>query len=271
MLELLALSFSSGILITAVLALAGAGLFMHGSVWQALAVSQWAAAGGVLASVFALPVLPVAIGIAGAVMAMISRSRDAERLPLVAFLAGLALVTLLAANFAQASLAAASWAEGQLYFVGAIEFRAIAVAALASLMLWPILMRLWLHHQLFPDVPAHSGPARWRQALGAAWLLGAIVLGSMALGVPAALATLLLPAWGASFLARDARGLLGWSLGLALAGFLLAWGASLALDQPFAPVLVLVHLMLALLAWALAMHTPGMRSTEVPPSREGLR
>lgn len=44
-----------------------------------------------------------------------------------------------------------------------------------------------------------------------------------------------------SWLATLRRFLL-WTLLLALFGYLLAWGLSLALDQPFAPVLVLCSL-----------------------------
>ena len=250
MTDLLLTPFVAGFLITLVLALAGSGLFLRGSVWQALALGQWAAAGGVLASVLHWPVLPVALALGAGVMALLQRVRDAERLPLALFLGGLAAVTLLAANFSQASIAAAAWAEGQLYFAGPGELIAVVVAGVASAVLWPWLRRVWLHAQLAPDVSAAPAPpaiARW---LEIAWLVAVIVLGSMVLGMPAALATLLLPAWGAAFLARGLTGALLWTQSLATAGFLVAWSLSLPLDQPFAPVLVVVLLLLALLARA---------------------
>lgn len=244
--DLLLVPFVAGLLVTAVLALAGAGLFLRGSVWQALALGQWAAAGGVLASVLHWPVLPVALALGAGVMALLQRSPDRERLPLAVFLAGLAAVTLLAANFAQASLAAASWAEGQLYFAGPRELWAVLALGAASLLLGPGLRRVWLHAQLAPDVAARPAPAAGLRLAEIAWLVAAIVLGSLVLGLPAALATLLLPAWGAAWLARNLIGLLLWSQAIALAGFLIAWSLSLPLDQPFAPVLVLVNAALAL-------------------------
>lgn len=246
--DLLFVPFLAGLLVTGVLALAGAGLFLRGSVWQALALGQWAAAGGVLASVLHWPVLPVALLLGAGVMALLQRSADRERLPLAVFLAGLAAVTLLAANFSQASLAAAAWAEGQLYFAGPAELWAVAALAIMSLMLWPGLRRVWLHAQVAPDVPATPPPAHWLRLTEIAWLVAAIVLGSLVLGLPAALATLLLPAWGAAYLARNLRGLFLWTQVIALSGFLIAWGLSLPLDQPFAPVLVLVNAALALAA-----------------------
>ncbi|WP_018863476.1 MULTISPECIES: metal ABC transporter permease [Thioalkalivibrio] len=246
--DLLLVPFVAGLLVTGVLALAGAGLFLRGSVWQALALGQWAAAGGVLASVLHWPVLAVALLLGAGVMALLQRSADRERLPLAVFLAGLAAVTLLAANFSQASLAAAAWAEGQLYFTGPAELWAVAILGVASLILWPGLRRVWLYAQIAPDVSAAPPPAPWLRLVEIAWLVAAIVLGSMVLGLPAALATLLLPAWGAAHLAHNLRSLLLWALAIALAGFLIAWALSLPLDQPFAPVLVLVHTGLALLA-----------------------
>ncbi|WP_018881576.1 metal ABC transporter permease [Thioalkalivibrio sp. ALE30] len=254
--DLLFEPFVSGLLITGVLALAGAGLFLRGSVWQALALGQWAAVGGVLASVVHWPVLPVALALGAGVMALLQRSSDRERLPLAVFLAGLAAVTLLAANFAQASLAAAAWAEGQLYFAGPRELWAVVALGLASLVLAPGLYHVWRYAQLAPDVPATLSPRTWLRLTEIAWLVAAVVLGSMVLGLPAALATLLLPAWGAAYLARNLRGLFLWAQALALAGFLIAWSVSLPLDQPFAPVLVLVNVGLALAARLLAMSRP---------------
>ncbi|ADC72927.1 MULTISPECIES: metal ABC transporter permease [unclassified Thioalkalivibrio] len=251
--DLLLTPFIAGVLVTMVLALAGAGLFLRGSVWQALALGQWAAVGGVLASVLHWPVLPVALLLGGGIMVLLQRSRDRERLPLAVFLAGLAAVTLLAANFAQASLAAAAWAEGQLYFAGPNELWAATGLSLLTLLMVPVLLRVWLHAQIAPDVSAASRPAVWQHLGEIVWLVAAIVLGSMVLGLPAALATLLLPAWGAAWLARNLTGLVLWTQGIALFGFLVAWTISLPLDQPFAPVLVLVNVMLALGARLAAM------------------
>lgn len=251
--DLLLIPFMAGVLITMVLALAGAGLFLRGSVWQALALGQWAAVGGVVASILHWPVLPVALLLGGGVMALLQRSPDRERLPLAVFLAGLAAVTLLAANFAQASLAATAWAEGQLYFAGPGELWAAVALGLVTLLMMAVLRRVWLHAQVAPDVSAAKAPATWQRLGEIAWLIAAIVLGSMILGLPAALATLLLPAWGAAWLARNLTGMLLWTQGLALTGFLLAWALSLPLDQPFAPVLVLVNILLALGARLAAM------------------
>ena len=58
------------------------------------------------------------------------------------------------------------------------------------------------------------------------------------------MATLLLPAWSAARIAGNLVQVLVWAQILAATAFVVAWVLSLWLDQPFAPVLVLVQLLL---------------------------
>ncbi len=243
----LLLPLLNGVLMTALLGLAGVGLLLRGSVWQVFAVSQWAAVGGVIASVMLVPVLLPALVLAGLALAIQRHWQDAERLSLTLFLAGLAVVTLLAANLSQASLAAARWVDGQLYFTGSRELLWIALLAVLSVVLLPVLRRVWLHAQRQPDISGQPGPGLVWRAIELAWLVLIIVVGAQALGVPGAMATLLLPAWAAARMAKNLTGLLVWTQLLAQLGFVVAWVLSLSLDQPFAPVLVLIQLLLLLL------------------------
>lgn len=236
----------NGLLMTSVLALAGVGLLLRGSVWQVFAVSQWAAVGGVLASLLALPILLPALLMATLALLVQRIGRDAERLSLTLFLAGLAVVTLLAANLSQASLAAARWVEGQLYFTGLSELVWIAALVTVSLVLLPALQRVWLYAQRLPDISAQSGPAALLQGVEVAWLVLVIVVGAQTFGVPGAMATLLLPVWAAARVARNLRQLLVWAQLLAVGGFILSWFLSLWLDQPFAPVLVIIQMLVLL-------------------------
>ncbi len=237
--------FAGGLAVTLMLAFAGAGLFLRGSVWQALAVGQWAALGGVVAATVTLPVVPVAVSLAGAVMILLHRIRDRERWPLALFLAGLALVTLLSANLPQANLAAARWAEGQVYFLDRELLWTIVSVTVASLLLAPLLVRIWLSAQASPDVGLRSTHRGGFVVLEAAWWVGVLVLGTAALGLPAALAALLLPAWGAASVARGLSGFLALSLLLGTTVFMLGWFSALHLDQPFAPVFVTWALIIA--------------------------
>lgn len=232
----------NGLLTTLLLGLAGVGLLLRGSVWQVFAVSQWAAVGGVLASVLAVPVLLPALLLASLALAIQRRWQDAERLSLTLFLAGLALITLLVANIATASLAAARWVDGQLYFTGLAELIGLVVLVAVSLIVLPRLRSVWLWAQRQPDVSAQPGPGWHWHMLELAWLVLVIVLGAQTLGVPGAMATLLLPAWAAARVAHNLAQLLIWSQVLALLAFVIAWVVSLWLDQPFAPTLIVTQL-----------------------------
>jgi len=243
MTELFVPPLVAGLLMTSVLALAGSGLLLTGSVWQALAVGQWAAAGGVAASVSGLAPAAVALGPAIVVVGLLRRAPPGERPPMAAFLTGLAATTLLAANFGGASMAAARWADGQIQFVSPAEVAVIAGLAGLSLTLAPLLTRHWLRTQLAPDLFPEGPASRWPWEAG--WLVLVIVLGGLTLGLPAAMAGLLLPAWGAAHHARGLRSFLLRTQAISLSGFALAWAISLALDQPFAPVLTLAHAALA--------------------------
>ncbi len=261
--------FAGGLAVTLMLAFAGAGLFLRGSVWQALAVGQWAALGGVGAATFALPVVPVAVALAGAVMILLHRIRDRERWPMALFLAGLALITLFAANLPQANLASARWAEGQVYFLDRELLWIIGGVAAASLLLAPLLVRVWLYAQAVPDVGLRAANRGVFVVLEAAWWVGVLVLGTAALGLPAALAALLLPAWGAASVARGLNEFVAVSLLLGATMFLLGWVSALHFDQPFGPVFVVWALVIAAVPRASVFLVQLWRRTESGERRIG--
>ncbi|SIT69342.1 zinc/manganese transport system permease protein [Ectothiorhodosinus mongolicus] len=232
------MAFATGLGMAAVLGLASAGLFLRGSIWQALAVSQWSALGGVFASTLALPILPVALGTAALAIAFLHWKNDAQRWPMLLFLGGIAGVMLLAGNFGQAELAAARWAEGQLYFVTRDLSLVALLVLVASAILFPRLLRQWLLTQAGPDLGKGTRLSLSALLLEASWWTCVIVLGTVTMGLPASLALLLLPAWAATPIARHARGFVLTSLVIAVFSYVLAWFTALYFDQAFAPVLV---------------------------------
>ncbi|WFE71124.1 metal ABC transporter permease [Halomonas sp. M1] len=260
--DMLWLPLLTGVGMTLLLALAGVGLFLKGSAWQALALSQWAAVGGVAASALSWPVLPIALGVSGAMMWLLRVQRQAEHAALASFLAGLALVTLLAANAPQASLAAARWAEGQLYFVVPSDTWAVIGLTLVSLLLFWTLRRTWLRGQLAPNVASWVTPSLSARLLEAGWLVAVIVMGAMVFGVPAALSTLLFPAWMSALQARCLQHWIQRTILLGLITFMAAWWLSLWWDQPFAPMLIITHVAMGMLLW-------GLRLLRVLPGRPG--
>lgn len=232
--------FLTGFGVALLLGLGSTGLHLRGSVWQALSVSQWSAVGGVIASIFSWPVLPVAAIVAGLSLIVVQLRRDAEHLPLGLFLLGSAVVLVLAGNFGQAELSAANWAEGQLYFVTKdLGWVTLSVIALTGFGL-RLLVAQWLRLQAAPDQGLYGQPSGWHLALEALWWTTIIVLASVTFGLIATLALLLFPAWTAGSIASNANQFLAWSIFIAGGGYLLAWTCALAFDQPFSPVLVIV-------------------------------
>jgi ABC-type Mn2+/Zn2+ transport system permease subunit len=257
--DLLLWPLVNGLLVASLLALAGVALFLRGSGWQALASCQSAAAGGVVASTMGLAVTPVALLAALVALGVMRRagpggdarsSGDPARMPLAVFLLATALTSLLAANLAAASLAAARWVEGEILFAVASDVVwafGLAVLTLAAL---PKLTGRWLAEQCEPDCSAQASAAgvrtkRLGQGLDLMWMTLVLVLGARTLGVPAALAVLLFPAWAAARTASSFRGLLISSQLLALAAMVAAWAPTVLWDQPFAPSLVLANAALA--------------------------
>lgn len=259
MIDLLLWPFLNGLLVASLLALAGAALFLRGSGWQALASCQSAAAGGVVASAMGLAVTPVALLTALLALGFMRRagtgggansSGDPARMPLAVFLLATALTSLLAANLAAASLAAARWVEGEILFavasdvVWAFGLSVLTLAALRKL------TGRWLAEQCDPDRSAQVSAAgasakRLGQGLDLMWMTLVLVLGARTLGVPAALAVLLFPAWAAAHTASSYHGFLIYSQLLALAAMAAAWAPTVLWDQPFAPSLVLANAVLA--------------------------
>ena len=232
--------FIGGLLMALLLGLGGAAFFLKGSAWQGLALAQMAATGGLVASVLAWPLVPAALGFAGVLTAVLQNRKEQERLSLAAFLAALAMTTLLASNFSQASLAAARWMEGQVYFLAGSQVAWVVALAGVTLTVLPWVYRVWLLSQLGADRGWRLPAGRRLQFLDVVWRLLLVVLGSLTLGLPAALVCLLLPAWTAAMFARGLKSFFLLSVVFSLTAFLLAWVIALRGDQPFAPVLVLV-------------------------------
>lgn len=241
--------FVGGLLMAALLGLGGAAFFIRGSAWQGLALAQGAATGGLVASVLAWPLAPTALMFSAVLMGLLHRRKDQERLALVIFLVALAVGTLLASNFSRASLAAARWAEGQVYFLTLSDIYWILGLAALSLILLPWLYSIWLLSQLGVDRGQRLPRGTLATWTDLGWRLLLVVVGSMTLGLPAALACLLLPAWSAALLARGFRHFLLLSCSFSVTAFLAAWLLALAWDQPFAPVLVIQAVVQSLLVY----------------------
>ena len=243
---LFAMPFLTGLVMAPLLALLGAWLRLREEWLAAMAYAQIAAAGGVLAAVFHWALIPGALLVAGlaAVAKGLWQRAGNDHFALFIIL-GWGATLLLPANSAQGERVGRALLDGQLYFTTTATLITAVMVALVSLTLLYWMAPRLLQARFYPDhFRANNIPA-WPHQIGFDLLAVAVIaLGTMALGVMAAFALVFIPAWIAFHLACGWRQVIGWSMGLSLLAYVPAFVLAIALDQPFAPVLTMLLVLL---------------------------
>lgn len=239
--------FFSGLLLAPLLALLGAYLRLRREWLSALAYTQIAAAGGMLAMVLHLPVLPMAMAVAAcAALGKGLTGKTGNDHFAMAFLLAWALAMLLAGLTRHGHHAGSTLLDGQLYFTGAGHLTAALLLTLAATLMLPWLNRPLLTLRLIPDHFAINRQRCWHYTLLFDLMTVAILAASAtAFGVIATFALVFIPPWIAWHLAVGWRQVVMLSMALATAAYLAAFVLAITADQPFGPVLVV---MLALLS-----------------------
>jgi 5,6-dimethylbenzimidazole synthase len=151
-------------------------------------------------------------------------------------LGGWAALLLIAANSPHGELLGNALVEGQLYFAGRADLTGALLLALISAMALPWLMPRLLRARLLPQYEAANRLPAWRWHLGFDLLVaGAMAVATASMGLMAAFALVLVPAWIAFRIAIGWRRTLAWSSLIGLLAYLSAFTAALLLDQPFGP------------------------------------
>ncbi|MEX0730182.1 MAG: metal ABC transporter permease [Aquisalimonadaceae bacterium] len=248
------LPFTTGLLLSVLLPLLGLYLRLRQEWLAALGFAHLAGAGGVLASVFMLPMLPAALALAGlGVFARGLFRGPGNDLYALMILCGWSVMLLGAGLGQHARLLGQALVDGQLYFTGlehlVVALLLVVVAAVMLPRLSPSLLRAWLFpgHEEANDVPVQRLVGLFNLLLAAA-----VGLAATAMGVMAAFALIFLPAWVAFALAPGWRAALWLSAALGAGVYVLAFTAAMLLDQPFGPVLVGLMVLLSPLRMAAA-------------------
>ncbi|WP_295882655.1 metal ABC transporter permease [uncultured Thiohalocapsa sp.] len=238
------LPFVVGLLLAIVLPLLGALLMLRDEWLAALGYAHLAAAGALLGLAFGLPALLGGVAAAGAGAAA-KGAGGARGNAFYGFmiLGGWAALLLLAANTGLGEQLGHALIEGQLYFAGPTDLMGAILLALVAGAGLPWLMPRLLRARLLPQHEvANALPAR-RWHLGFDLLAAAgMAVGTASLGLMAAFALVLAPAWIAFRMAPGWGWTLVWCTAVGALAYVVAFAAALALDQPFAPVLVAVLL-----------------------------
>lgn len=250
--------FFSGLLLAPLAALLGVYLRLRTEWLAALAYTQLAAAGGMLAVVLHLPVL------AGALTAAVLTAgakglsgRTGNDHFALAFLLAWGVTLLLAGFSHHGSHMGTALLDGQLYFTGPAHLTAGLLLALAITLLLPWLHRPLLLGRLYPDHFDLNQQRGWHYGLMFD-LLAVLTLAvcATAFGVMATFALVFIPPWLAWHLAVGWRQTLLLAMLLALGAYLAAFVLAIAVDQPFGPVLVVL---LGLMAMLRLLPRRGMR------------
>jgi zinc transport system permease protein len=238
------LALLDGLVLAAVLPIIGALLTLRDEWLAALGYAQIGAAGALLALVAGLPAVLGGLA-AAAAGALVKGAGAAAGNAVYGFmmLAGWSALLLIGANSSAGEQVAQALVQGQLYFAGVADIAAALLLVLAAAVLLPWLMPRLLRLRLLPHHDgANARPVR-------RWLLAfdllaasAMAVAAASMGVMAAFALVLAPAWLAFRHAPSWRWTWLLSSAIGVLGYLIAFAVALALDQPFGPVLVVVLL-----------------------------
>jgi zinc transport system permease protein len=238
-----------GLLLACVLPLLGALLMLRREWLAALGFAHLAAAGTLLGLAIGLPALVGGLtgAAGGAIVKGIGRISGNTAYGFM-ILGGWAALLLIAANSRHGEKLGHALVEGQLYFAGPADLAGAVLLAVTSAMALPWLMPRLLRARLLPHHEVANRLPSWRWHLGIDLLAAAgMAVATASMGLMAAFALVLVPAWIAFRTAIGWRRTLAWAVGIGLLAYLTSFMAALLLDQPFGPMLVVV-----LLAFALA-------------------
>lgn len=241
--------FFTGLILAPLTAVLGALLRLRAEWLAALAYAQLAAAGGILAAIFHLPLLVgavvTAVLIAG-YKGLLTRIGNDNYALLI--LLGWTL-TMLAASFsAHGDMVGRALLDGQLYFVAWNHLVAAIVLLLVALPLLNWLVPVILRTLFYPDYYIANGTqSRWHGLCFDLLVVAGIAITATALGVMSTFALVFIPSWIAWRLAAGWRQVLIISAVIALAAYVTAYVLAIVFDQAFGPVLTGVLVMLAVL------------------------
>ncbi|NTV10131.1 MAG: ABC transporter [Zoogloea sp.] len=232
------LPFLTGLLFAALLPLLGMYLRLRNEWLAALAFAQTASAGALAAMALDWPML--AGGLAAAVLSAGIKGlpgRAGESGYAMLMLAGWGAGVLLVANHPLAEQVGHALFDGQLYFAGSEHLMAAAACLVLTVPALARLSRPLLLARFFPAFFRARGLAERPRLMAFDLLTGlAVALATMSLGVMAAFSLVFIPPMVAWRWAGSWRAGLWIAAGVGVAGYVVAFGLALVLDQPFGPI-----------------------------------
>lgn len=251
--------FGTGLAFALTLPLVGMYLRLREEWLASLAFAQLAAAGALVAAMLGLPVQLGALATAcGAAAGKSWLARTGNNGYAVLMILGWAVAVLLLANVPIAEHLGHALLDGQLYFTTTSHFLIAAGFLAVSTVVLPRLSRALLLERMFPDFFAASGRSAARAHLAFDLLAAAgLALATSSIGVMAAFGLVFVPSMITYQFGQSWKSAVQLAAAIGLAGYLAAFLAALAFDQPFGPVLVLVLIVVATIGLAVQMARPA--------------
>jgi zinc transport system permease protein len=240
--------FLNGLLLATALPAIGVYARLRGEWLASLGIGQVAAAGIVLSTFLGIPVAGGAVlaALLAAPIKTLVGGKDGDDTYAAMLLAGWSVALLLAANITHGEDLSRALLQGQIYFTGRSHLAGIVAVMVAVALLLPWVSSRLLLGRFFPEYYAANGSANPRHEL-VFDMLAAVTLAVAAsvVGVMGAFALVFVPPWVAFRFARGWRRTVGWSAGLGVVAYVVAFVLAIALDQPFGPMLVATLLAVA--------------------------
>ncbi len=231
--------FITGLVLAPLTALLGTLLRLRSEWLAALAYSQLAAAGGIIAALFHLPLLVGALVVAALVAAykgLFSRIGNDHFALLILF--GWTLTMAAASYSAHGDMVGRALLDGQLYFISTNHLIASLVLLVLAVPLLRWLMPRLLRTSFFPDYYLANGAGGRRHTLlFDLFVVASIAITATALGVMSTFALVFIPSWVAWKIAVGWNQVMLISVVIALVCYVLAYVLAIAIDQAFGPVL----------------------------------
>ena len=231
--------FFTGLILAPLTAILGALLRLRSEWLAALAYAQLAAAGGIVAALFHLPLLLGAVIVAVLIAAgkgLLIRIGNDHYALLV--LLGWTVAMVAAGYSAHGDMVGRALLDGQLYFVTVSHLVAAVVLLIVAVLLLRWLMPVLLRDYFFPDYSSANGRhSRLYGMIFDVLVVACVAVTATALGVMSTFALVFIPPWAAWKLATGWRQVLSISAVIAVFCYLAAYILAIILDQAFGPVL----------------------------------
>ncbi|MEM9103045.1 MAG: metal ABC transporter permease [Pseudomonadota bacterium] len=246
-----------GLLLSLLLPVLGVYLRLRDEWLASLGLAQVSAASGLVGASLGFPI--ILGGPIGAIMVAFIKNRFSTGNTGYALmiLAGWSLTFIIAANTVTGESLGHALTDGQIYFAQPFQLWIILAIVMISFIVLPWMSPHLLRARLFPFHERMNEKLTWRWHLGFDLIVAiGMGAGTATIGLMAAFAMIFIPSWLAFKFASSWKQTLIFAIAFNGFAYLVGIASAIMLDQPYGPIQVAVHLIVALFVWLLLQALP---------------